>query len=59
KTVASSAHAAKGDAMKVWVDGKPFAGDPRTIPLKPHTDIVLMIGPPFVTPPRFTNWGTL
>lgn len=59
KTVAATARAAKGESMKVWVDGKPFAGDPRTIPLKPHTDIVLMIGPPFVTPPRFTNWGSL
>jgi hypothetical protein len=59
KTTAASAHAAKGATLRVWVDGKPFAGDPRTIPLKAHTDVVIEAGPPFPTPPRFTNWGTL
>ena len=56
RTIAASAHAPKGAALKVWVDGKPFAGDPRTIALKSHTDIVLEVGPPFVTPPKFTDW---
>jgi hypothetical protein len=59
KTIAATAHAAKGEQMKVWVDDKPFTGDPRTIALKPHTDIVIEVGPPFVTPPKFTAWGTL
>lgn len=59
KSGAATAHLAKGESMKVWVDGKPFAGDPRTIPLQPHTDVVIMVGPPFVTPPRFTMWGSL
>jgi hypothetical protein len=59
KTLAASARAVKGESMKVWVDGKPFAGDPRTIALKAHTDIVIEIGPPFVAPPRYTNWGSL
>lgn len=59
RTVASTARAAKGAALKVWVDGKPFTGDPATIPLHAHTDIVIEAGPPFPPPPRFTNWGTL
>jgi hypothetical protein len=56
RTAAASAHVAKGEALRVWVDGKPFAGDPRTIALKTHTDIVIEVGPPFVAPPAFTAW---
>jgi len=55
-SIAATAHAAKGAQLKVWVDGKPFAGDPRTIALKAHTDIVIQAGPPFVDPPKFTDW---
>jgi len=56
KTVAATAHAGKGTSLKVWVDGKPFEKDPATIPLAPHTDIVIEAGPPFPPPPRFTDW---
>ena len=56
-TRAASAIAGKGTTLKAWVDGKPFAGDPATIPLKAHTDIVIEIGPPFPTPPNFTAWA--
>ncbi|MFI5231493.1 MAG: hypothetical protein ACHQSE_03165 [Gemmatimonadales bacterium] len=56
RTIAASAHAAKGAPLKVWVNGKPYAGDPRSIALKPHADIVIEAGPPFVTPPKFTDW---
>ncbi len=59
KTIAATARAGKGDSMKVWVDGNPYAGNPRAIALKPHTDIVIEVGPPFVPPPRYTAWGTL
>jgi hypothetical protein len=55
-SIAATAHAAKGAQLKVWVDGKPFTGDPRTIALKAHTDIVIQAGPPFVDPPKFTDW---
>jgi len=58
-TAAAGMQAPKGSKLKVWVDGKPFTGDPRTIPLKAHTDIVIQAGPPFSTPPKFTNWGTM
>lgn len=56
RTIAATARAAKGTQLKVWVDGKPFDADPRTIPLTAHADIVIEAGPPFVTPPRFTDW---
>jgi len=59
RTIAASARAGKGESLKAWVDGQPFTGDPRTIALKPHTDVVLEVGPPFVPPPRWTIWGSL
>lgn len=34
-------------AMKVWVNGKPYAGNPMNIPLHQHTDIQVDFGPPF------------
>lgn len=58
-TQVSHAKAPKGQKLKVWVDGKPYTGDPRKIALNSHTDIVIEAGPPFVKPPRFTNWGSL
>jgi hypothetical protein len=59
RTQASSAHAAKGQTLRVWVNGSRYTGDPRAIPLAVHTDIVIEAGPPFPTPPKFTTWGTL
>ncbi len=59
RTRAASAGTSKATPLKVWVDGKPYKGDPRTIALKAHTDIVIEAGPPFPKPPRFTTWGTL
>ena len=34
RTRAASARATKGTTLKVWVDGHPFKGDPRSIPLR-------------------------
>ncbi|MDQ2890402.1 MAG: hypothetical protein M3R65_07580 [Gemmatimonadota bacterium] len=59
KSVAASARANRGTALRVWVDGKPFTGDPRSIPLDSHTDIVIEAGPPFTPPPKFTSWDGL
>ena len=59
RTQAASAQAAKGAKLKVWVDGKAFTGDPGTIKLAAHTDVVIEAGPPYPKPPRFTTWGTL
>jgi len=43
----------------VWVDGKPFTGDPATIALEPHSDIVIQVGPPFTKPAPYMNWRGL
>jgi hypothetical protein len=40
-----------GDQLRMWVDGKPFTGDPNAIVLRSHTQVVLEIGPPFTDPP--------
>jgi hypothetical protein len=56
---AASMKAQKGGSLKVWVNGKPFTGDPRTIQLSAHADVVIEAGPPFPKPPQFTTWGPL
>jgi hypothetical protein len=59
RTQAASAKATAKTPLKIWVNGKPYTGDPAKISLLAHTDIVIQAGPPFVTPPRFTAWGPL
>jgi hypothetical protein len=59
KTEAATAHAKKGDVLKVWVDGKPYQGNPTNIRLVAHADIVIESGPPFSKPARFTAWNGL
>ena len=49
----------KGESIHVWVDGKEFKGDPATIPLKPHTDVAIQVGPPNKKPALFTAWNGL
>jgi hypothetical protein len=41
-------------SFQFYVDGKPYSGDPRAIPLGPHTQITIEYGPPFSEPPGFT-----
>ena len=47
-----------GEQMKVYVNQKPYSGNPANIPLKPHTNIYIEIGPPFQQPQPF-SWGQL
>jgi len=42
-----------GEQRKVWVNMKPYSGDPLTIPLVQHTDITIEIGSPFSPPRKF------
>lgn len=42
---------APGEKVVAYVDGKPYSGDPNTIPLRSHTQVVLEIQPPVVDPP--------
>ena len=59
RTRAASMRARKGTRLKVWVNGKRYQGDPATIALVAHADIVIEAGPPFPPPPQFTSWGSL
>lgn len=37
--------------LKMWVNGKPYTGNPAAIPLTAHGQIVMEIGAPFQQPP--------
>ena len=41
----------KDQKLEMWVDGKPYAGDPRKIVLAAHTQVVLEVSPPEVPLP--------
>jgi hypothetical protein len=42
-----------GEKMKVYVNGKLYNGNPRSIKLVQHAQIVIEVGPKFVPPPTF------
>lgn len=44
---------AGGKHMQVYVDGKPYLQNPRTITITPYKVITIEIGPPFVAPKPF------
>ena len=46
-------HVAAGEEVRVLADGQPYSGDPRSIPLSAHTQIVVQLGPPFPLPQPF------
>lgn len=52
-TQVASATVKPGQHMKVFVDEKPYTGDPRKIKLVRHEDIEIEVGPPFVKPKKF------
>jgi len=43
-------------ALRVYVNGAPYKGDPRKIDLSQHTDITLETSPPYVKPTPFMDW---
>lgn len=55
-TTVASAHVGRGQ-LHVFVNGKPYAGDPRKIELAQHTDITLEAGPPYKKPELLSDWG--
>jgi len=42
--------------LHAFVNGHAYAGDPRKIELLGHSVVVLEAGPPYVSPPAFTDW---
>ena len=57
KTNVAGAKPRKGERVAVWVDGSPYAGDPRKIELTQHLDVTLEVGPPYAKPAPFTDWN--
>ncbi len=47
------------DRIRVLVNGSPATIPLDLIPLWPHADIQILIGPPFDPQPAFTSWGEL
>jgi hypothetical protein len=45
--------------VTVFVDGRPYTGDPRAIGFTEHEEIQLEVGTPLVAPVTVANWGCL
>src|SRR3989442_8203223 len=43
-----------GEEVRVLLNGQPNAGDPRSVPLRSHEEIVLELGPPYPPTTAFT-----
>ena len=50
-TQIGAAKLTKDQKLVMYVDGKPYTGNPRSIVLAAHTQVVIEITPPEVTPP--------
>ncbi|HEV3088096.1 MAG TPA: hypothetical protein VGX96_12810 [Candidatus Elarobacter sp.] len=57
KTDVAGAKPKKNERVAVWVDGRPYAGDPRKIELTQHLDVTIDVGPPYSKPAPFTEWN--
>jgi hypothetical protein len=57
RTDVAGAKPKKGERVVVWVDGRPYTGDPRKIDLTNHLDITIEVGPPYAKPAPFTAWN--
>jgi hypothetical protein len=51
--------AARSGNVHAFLNGKPWHGSYRTIPLKEHGVITVEIGKPVVAPKPFTAWNGL
>jgi hypothetical protein len=45
-----------GEQVKVWVNGKPYTGDPANVTLASKEQVVIEIGPTYVEPPPTFTW---
>jgi hypothetical protein len=57
-TRAAGLQGRSGKRLRVTVNGKPWTGDPRAIPLRDREEIVIQSGPPF-TSGRHADWSNL
>lgn len=56
-TDVAGARPKKGEAIRVYVDGQRYTGDPKNIEFAQHLDIDILVGPPYKVPPPFTAWN--
>ena len=47
----------RGETVVVWVGGRKYAGNLRTLELTNHLDITIDVGPPYKAPAPFTEWN--
>jgi hypothetical protein len=57
KTDVAGAKPKPHEHVEVWVDGRSYAGDPRSIELTQHLDVTIEVGPPYTKPAPFTAWN--
>ncbi|MBV9281329.1 MAG: hypothetical protein JOZ41_14710 [Chloroflexi bacterium] len=53
RTRAASLQMRNGLRLMVFVNLRPYTGNPRAIPLSSHTDVTVELGPPFEPPERY------
>ena len=56
-TDVAGARPKKGEAIRVYVDGQRYTGNPSKIEFAQHLDIDILVGPPYKLPPPFTAWN--
>ncbi len=56
RTRVASVAAVRAHSVRAYVNGRPYAGDPRSIPLMQHALITLEYGPPWVAPATRFAW---
>ena len=55
---ADGVRAPRGKTLRVTVNGRLYRGDPRSIQLRDHEEIVIQNGPPFARPLSY-NWSQM
>ncbi|HVS46119.1 MAG TPA: hypothetical protein VMS32_05575 [Verrucomicrobiae bacterium] len=55
---AAGVKAPRGRTLSVWVNGRPYRGNPRSIVLRDREEIVIQNGPPFAKPSKY-DWSKL
>jgi hypothetical protein len=58
RSQADGLRAPAGSELEIWVNGKLFQGDPRSIVLHDRQEIVMQVGPPYGKPAKY-DWSQL
>ena len=58
RSQADGLHAPPGQTLQIWVNGKPYNGDPNHIILRDREEIIMQVGPPYGKPAKY-DWSQL